>query len=143
MDIKLVQKLAEVMENAQLSSLEICEGDTKISMARGFAPVAAPAAMPAAAIAPAVATEAAAAPAALPGEMLVAPLVGIGYHAASPEAKPYVTVGQAVKKGDTLCLIEAMKLMNEFNAPKDGVIAEICFENGALVEFGQPLFRLT
>ena len=70
------------------------------------------------------------------------PMVGIFYTAPSPDAEPFVKVGQKVKKGDTLCIIEAMKLMNEITAEEDGEIAEVCVQNGQVVEFGQPLFRL-
>ena len=69
-------------------------------------------------------------------------MVGVFYAAASPDSAPYVQVGQAVKKGDTLCVIEAMKLMNEINAEESGVITEICVKNGDLVQFGQPLFKI-
>ena len=76
------------------------------------------------------------------GETVKAPLVGVFYTAPAPDAAPFVTVGQRVKKGDTLCIIEAMKLMNEIESTHDGVIARVLAENGAMVEFGQPLFEI-
>jgi acetyl-CoA carboxylase biotin carboxyl carrier protein len=76
------------------------------------------------------------------GTAIPCPLVGVFYAAPSPEDAPFVTVGSTVKKGDVLCIVEAMKLMNEITAEKDGVITEICAENGAVVEYGQPLFYL-
>jgi len=71
------------------------------------------------------------------------PMVGVFYAASAPDAAPYVTVGSKVKKGDTLCIIEAMKLLNEINAEVDGEIADICVENGQVVEFGQTLFKIS
>lgn len=74
------------------------------------------------------------------GKTIKAPMVGVFYQAASPEADPYVTVGKTVKKGDTVCIIEAMKLMNEIQAEEDGTIKEILVKNGDIIEYGQPLF---
>lgn len=74
------------------------------------------------------------------GKTIKAPMVGVFYQAASPEADPYVTVGKTVKKGDTVCIIEAMKLMNEIQAEEDGTIKEILAKNGDIIEYGQPLF---
>lgn len=74
------------------------------------------------------------------GKTIKAPMVGVFYKAASPEAEPYVTVGKTVKKGDTVCIIEAMKLMNEIQAEEDGTIKEILVKNGDIIEYGQPLF---
>lgn len=74
------------------------------------------------------------------GKTINAPMVGVFYQAASPEAEPYVTVGKTVKKGDTVCIIEAMKLMNEIQAEEDGTIKEILAKNGDIIEYGQPLF---
>lgn len=97
---------------------------------------AAPAAVPAAAAA------AAAAPAEDEGTAVESPMVGVFYAAPSPDSDPYVTVGSTVKKGDVLCLIEAMKLMNEVTAEKSGTITKICVENGQVVEYGQPIFMI-
>ena len=76
------------------------------------------------------------------GEAVTSPMVGVFYSAPSPDSDPYVTIGSQVKKGDVLCLIEAMKLMNEVTAEKNGEICEICVENGQVVEYGQPLFMI-
>lgn len=101
------------------------------------APVAAPVAAPAPQ--PEVAAPASA-PSAPQGKTIDAPMVGVFYQAPSPDAEPYVKVGQSVKKGDTVCIIEAMKLMNEIQAEEDGVISEILVKNGEIVEFGKPMF---
>ena len=76
------------------------------------------------------------------GDVLESPMVGVFYAAPSPDSEPYVTVGSSVKQGDVLCLIEAMKLMNEVTAERSGVITEVCVDNGQVVEYGQPLFRI-
>ena len=151
MDIKIVKQLADLMEEKSLASLEYSTGDTSIHLVKAVAstpsnlnqpitvqplPVAQTVEPPAvtAPVQPEVTTVA--------GDPLESPLVGIGYMASSPEEKPFVTVGSRVKKGQTLCIIEAMKVMNEFIAPRGGEIAEVCFKDGQLVEYGQPLFRL-
>jgi acetyl-CoA carboxylase biotin carboxyl carrier protein len=122
--------------------LEVKEGDSKVHLEKpgnitvnntGVAPVVAPAAAP---VAPAVA------PAAETGKTINAPIVGVFYAAPSPDAEPYVSVGKRVKKGDVVCIIEAMKCMNEIQAETDGVIAEVLAVNGELVEYDQPLFRV-
>ena len=92
--------------------------------------------------APAPAAPAAPAAAAQEGTLVLSPTVGVFYAAASPDSKPFVEVGDQVKKGDTLCIIEAMKLMNEIPAEVDGTVAEICVGNGQVVEYNQPLFRI-
>lgn len=144
MDMKSVKQLADLMEQRGLSHIEVCEGEHKISLTKQ--PAAAPAAQTTApALVPAPAPQAAAPEQTTPpkpGEELNSPLVGVAYLAPEPEADPFVCVGQAVKKGQTLCIVEAMKVMNEFAAPRDGVVAEICVADGVLVEFGQCLFRL-
>lgn len=150
MDIKIVKQLAELMEKHNLNELSISEEGHSITLGRSTTPaqpveVAQPAPAPVAVPQPVPAPAPVAAPAVAAvesGEALTAPLVGVAYRAASPDAAPFVQVGQAVLKGQTLCILEAMKVMNEFTCPRDGVIQEICFENEALVEFGQCLFRL-
>lgn len=146
MNVKIVQQLADIMVEKDISSLEFCENETKIKMTRGACvsaqPVVqqfAPAQQPAAA---APAEQAEAAPAAIDGELIESPIVGIGYKSPAPGEQPFVSVGSRVAKGQVLCIIEAMKVMNEFAAPRDGEITEVCFEDGQLVEFGQPLFRM-
>ena len=105
-----------------------------------------PVSVPAPAVAPApVATTTPAAPAPqenTAGKTIDAPMVGVFYQAPSPDAEPFVKVGQSVKKGDTVCIIEAMKLMNEIQAEQDGVITEVLAKNGDIIEFGQPLFAI-
>ena len=143
MDLKRIKSLAELMGDAGLTHLELWEGEDKVILSKAAAAAPAMAAPVAGQPASTPAEQAAPAPApALDENTLVAPLVGCVYLAADPESKPYVKVGSAVKQGQVLCIVEAMKVMNEFTCPRDGVIAEVCVENGQLVEYGQPLFRL-
>lgn len=146
MDFKSVKQLADLMEERGLTRIEVSEGEHKISLSREVpfvtAMPAAPVAQPAVAAAPPPQAEAAPAAEEKAGEELTAPLVGIAYLAPQPGAEPFVQAGSPVKKGQTLCIIEAMKVMNEFTAPRDGTVAEVCTANGEMVEFGQCLFRL-
>ncbi len=147
MDLRKLKTLIELVESSGIAELEISEGEERVRITRTGAPVAAmpqvyAAAPQAAAPAPAAAP-AAAAPAQAPaveGHVIKSPMVGSFYRSASPGAKPFVDVGQSVNSGDTLCIIEAMKLLNEIEADKGGVIKAILVENGQPVEFGQPLF---
>lgn len=153
MNFRDINKLAELMESKDLTLVEINEGDTKIKMERGARQVIVPAAA-AAPVMPAASGNAmeaikADSPANTPSKaqedklnVIKSPTVGVFYSSSSPEAKPYVEIGSSVKKGDVVCLIEAMKLMNEIQSDVDGEIAEICVDNGQVVEFGQPLFRI-
>ena len=139
MDIKSVKQLAALAQEFDLAQLAVKDGEFEVTISRGgaavvAAPMAATPAPVAVAAQPAQAQEA--------GEALNAPLVGVVYLAAKPGAAPFVQVGQAVKQGQTLCILEAMKVMNEFPAPRDGVVTAVCVENEDLVEFGQCLFRL-
>ena len=119
------------------------KSEVKVVAAEPIEVPAAPMVIPAAPAAPtAPAAPAAEAAPVAEGKEIKSPMVGVFYAAASPDSDPYVQVGQAVKKGDTLCIIEAMKLMNEINAEESGVITEICVKNGDLVQFGQPLFKI-
>ena len=154
MDLRKLKTLIDLVSESGVAELEITEGDDHVRIvnrkdsapAAAAAAVAAPAPIPvAAAAAPtaeaAAAAPAAAAPAAAENRQTInSPMVGTFYRAPSPGAKPFVDVGQHVKAGDTVCIIEAMKLLNEIEAETDGVIQEILVENGAPVEFGQPLF---
>ena len=150
MDLRKLKTLIDLVSESGVAELEITEGDDRVKIVNrtGAAPVtvAAPAVMPAPipASAPAAAPvqEAAPAPAAAPEETRTvnSPMVGTFYRAPSPGAKPFVDVVQKVKAGDTVCIIEAMKLLNEIETEYDGVIKEILVENGQPVEFGQPLF---
>ncbi|WP_031568651.1 acetyl-CoA carboxylase biotin carboxyl carrier protein [Rheinheimera texasensis] len=148
MDIRKIKKLIELLEESGINELEITEGEESVRISRGgpvqqYAPVhytAAPAAAPApAAAVPAAAPAAAAAPA-VTGHQLRSPMVGTFYRAASPTSKNFAEVGQSVKVGDTLCIVEAMKMMNQIQADKAGTITAILVENGEPVEFDQPLF---
>ncbi len=131
------------------AELEITEGEEKVKIVKGgVVSVSAPPAMAMPAAAPASAPVPAAAPAGEPrdpvqdGHVVKAPMVGTFYRSPSPDAKVFVEVGQAVKEGDTICIIEAMKLMNEIEADASGVVKAILVENGQPVEYGQPLFIL-
>ena len=148
MDLRKLKTLIDLVQNSGISELEISEGEEKIRIAKHFA--AAPATtnihMPAsavaapAAVAPAPTPVAEAASAEIAGHVMKAPMVGTFYRASSPDAAPFAEVGQTVKEGDTLCVIEAMKLMNEIEADISGVITAIRVENGQAVEYGQPMF---
>ncbi len=147
MDIRKIKKLIELVEESGISELEITEGEESVRISRqSTAPqqlhyAAAPA--PVAAPAPAAAAPAASsAPAAAPepsGHQVRSPMVGSFYRAPSPTAKPFVEVGQSVKVGDTLCIVEAMKMMNQIQSDKAGVVKEILVQDGEPVEFDQPL----
>jgi acetyl-CoA carboxylase biotin carboxyl carrier protein len=147
MDIRKIKKLIELLEESGINELEITEGEESVRISRGgpvqqYAPVhytAAPAAAPAPAAAAPAAAPAAAAPA-VTGHQLRSPMVGTFYRAASPTSKNFAEVGQSVKVGDTLCIVEAMKMMNQIQADKAGTITAILVENGEPVEFDQPLF---
>ncbi|MFO7593615.1 MAG: acetyl-CoA carboxylase biotin carboxyl carrier protein [Pseudomonadota bacterium] len=146
MDIRKVKKLIELLEESGIAEIEIHEGEESVRISRNShapAPVAAPVAAPApsAAPAPAAAEETAEAGSEIPsGHQVTSPIVGTLYRSPSPSAKPFVEVGQSVNVGDTLCIIEAMKIMNQIEADKAGVIKAVLAENGEPVEFGQPLF---
>lgn len=146
MDLRKLKTLIDLVAESDISELEVTEGDGKVrivktapaapqQMVYAAAPtVAAPAAAPAA---PAAEVEAPVVPS---GHVVTAPMVGTFYRASNPGAVPFVEVGQSVAEGDALCIIEAMKLLNEIEADKAGVIKEVLVENGAPVEYGQPLF---
>lgn len=149
MDLRKVKKLIDLVSDSGIAELEITEGEETVRISRygqmppqammypshypmqmqGAAPVAAPA----------VAAEAAA-PAAPEGHIVKSPMVGTFYRSSSPGAKPFVEVGSSINAGETLCIIEAMKLLNEIEADQSGVIKAILIENGQPVEYGEPLF---
>jgi acetyl-CoA carboxylase biotin carboxyl carrier protein len=142
MDIRKIKKLIEIIEESGIAELEIKEGEESIRINRySTAPAAADAPAPVAAAAPAVA-----APAALPaeekitGHVVKSPMVGTFYRSASPGTKVFVEVGQPVQVGDTLCIIEAMKILNQIESDKSGTVTKILVENAEPVEYGQPLF---
>ena len=146
MDIRKVKKLIELLEESNIDELEIREGEASVRICRHrFAAAAMPAAMamPAVAGAPAASAPAAPAPApAVSGHVVVSPMVGTFYRAPAPGAKPFVEVGQAVKAGDVLCIVEAMKMMNQIEADRAGTIGAILVEDGAPVEYDQPLVTI-
>ncbi|MGC6232115.1 acetyl-CoA carboxylase biotin carboxyl carrier protein [Hafnia paralvei] len=149
MDIRKIKKLIELVEESGISELEISEGEESVRISRapaaGSMPMMQPyyAAAPAQAAAPAVAAPAAApaaeAPAAISGHIVRSPMVGTFYRTPSPDAKSFVEVGQKVNAGDPLCIVEAMKMMNQIEADKSGVVKAILVENGQPVEFDEPL----
>ena len=148
MDVKKIESLAKLMKETGLTGLELVEDGQQLRLERQVEVVAAPvaAAVPAAPV-PATGAEALGVAHEEPapvkeGTLVLAPTVGVFYSAPGPDARPFVEVGDQVKKGDTLCIIEAMKLMNEIPAEVDGTVAEICVDNGQVVEFNQPLFRI-
>ena len=149
MDLRKLKKLIDLVQESGISELEITEGEEKVKIVKGgavaiaAAPVAAPVATMQALPAPSSGPAAPAAePAAQEGHVVKAPMVGTFYRSPSPDAKVFVEVGQAVKEGDTICIIEAMKLMNEIEADASGSVKAILVENGQPVEYGQPLFIL-
>jgi acetyl-CoA carboxylase biotin carboxyl carrier protein len=147
MDLRKLKTLIELVESSGIAELEISEGEERVRITRSVAAaqqVYAPA--PQQQI-PVAAPQVAAAPAAEPakpavaeGHVVKSPMVGTFYRSASPGAKPFVDVGQSVNSGDTLCIIEAMKLLNEIDSDQSGTVKAILVENGQPVEFGQPLF---
>lgn len=147
MDLRKLKTLIDLVSESNVSELEITEADGKVRIvkspppsAQPLAPVA-PVAAPAVAAAP-VATQAAA-PAAEPvisGHTVKSPMVGTFYRSASPGAKPFVEIGGEIKEGEPICIIEAMKIMNEIEADRSGTVTQILCQNGQAVEFGQPLY---
>jgi len=155
MDLRKLKTLIDLVSESNISELEITEAEGKVRIVKAdphapAAPVmmAAPASVPAVAAPPirtaasiaADAAEAAALEAAETGHIVKSPMVGTFYRAASPGGKPLVEIGAPVKSGEPICIIEAMKIMNEIEADETGAIAKILCENGQAVEFGQPLF---
>ncbi len=145
MDIRKIKKLIELVEESGITELEISEGEESVRISRtsnvvATAPVAAaPVAIAAAPVAATVAAPVAAAPATVTGHHVVSPMVGSFYRASSPDAKPFVEVGSKVNVGDTLCIVEAMKMMNQIESDKAGTVVAIEVEDGAAVEFDQVL----
>lgn len=153
MKIEEIKELIQALEQSSLTSLELTRGETSVKLTKNHIASPAPSAeipVPVIQAAPFVSNMSAmSAEPAEPvkveqpeGRAVTCPLVGVFYAAPSPNDAPFVSVGSTVKKGDVLCIVEAMKLMNEITAEQDGTITEICVENGQVVEFGQPLFYL-
>jgi acetyl-CoA carboxylase biotin carboxyl carrier protein len=146
MDLEQVRALAQILTEHDLGALELSSGEERIRLERR--PVAAPP-QTASAQPQQPAIQQAAASAEAKGQAkgpdyaeIKSPMVGVFYAAPSPDSEPFVKAGSHVKKGDVLCVIEAMKLMNEVNAEQDGKILEVCVQNGDVVEYGQTLFKL-
>ena len=141
MDIRKIKKLIEIIEESDIAELEIKEGEESIRISRYSAAPAQVTYAPAPVAAP-TATAVAAAPAEekITGHVVKSPMVGTFYRSASPGTKVFVEVGQAVLAGDTLCIIEAMKILNQIEADKSGVVTQILVDNAEPVEYGQPLF---
>ena len=148
MDLRKLKTLIDLVSESNVSELEITEAEGKVRIVKSGGSVvqqyvAAPVPTPVAAAAPVAAPAAAAeAPAAaqVTGHVVKSPMVGTFYRASSPGAKAFVEVGSQVKEGDTICIIEAMKILNEIEADKSGTVTRILGENGQAVEYGQPLF---
>lgn len=148
MKISDIKALAELVRKNNLSALDLSEGELHIRIENAPAPQSAPApeaaapqeASPVPAPAPAPAVDNG--PDFGAARMIVSPMVGVFYASPSPDDPPFVKVGQKVHKGDVLCIIEAMKLMNEITAEEDGEIIDVCAANGSVVEYGQTLFKL-
>src|SRR5262245_11450747 len=156
MDLRKLKKLIDLVEESGIAELEVTEGEEKVKIVKGGGPgkevvVLSPSAVPVSAppvqVAaqvpqPAAAAPAAEAPKAPEGHIVKSPMVGTFYRAGAPGAKPFVEVGDTVKVGQTICVIEAMKLMNEIEADKDGVVKAIMVENAQPVEYGEPLMMI-
>ena len=140
MELREIQELMRCFDASGLTALELSGEGTSLRMEKGGA------ARPAAPLPQAATAETAPAPvppAARATVEITAPMVGVAYAAPSPDAQPYIQLGQRVEKGQTLCLMEAMKMMNEIPAEMDGTVVEICVGNGQVVEYNQPLFRIS
>jgi acetyl-CoA carboxylase biotin carboxyl carrier protein len=147
MDLRKLKTLIELVESSGIAELEISEGEERVRITRtaasalqAYAPAPAPQPVVTAAAQTVAPTAEPAKPAIAEGHVVKSPMVGTFYRSASPGSKAFVDVGQSVNSGDTLCIIEAMKLLNEIEADQGGVIKAILVENGQPVEFGQPLF---
>ncbi len=149
MDLRKLKKLIDLVEESGISELELTEGEEKVRISRALMPSAAPAhymaaphmaPQPMAHAAPASSTAAAPVAAVEEGHIVKSPMVGTFYRSSSPDAKAFVDVGSSVAIGDTICIIEAMKLLNEIECDFAGVIKKILVENGQPVEYGEPLF---
>ena len=150
MDIRKVKKLIELLEESNINELEITEGEDSVRISRGVpmqayaapAPVAQQPAAPAPVAAPAAAAPVATTPDELAGHVVKSPMVGTYYTSPSPDSAAFVTVGSTVKAGDVLCILEAMKMMNQIEADRAGTIGAILAEDGEPIEYDQPLFTI-
>ena len=150
MDIRKVKKLIELLEESNINELEITEGEESVRISRGMpmqayaapAPLAPQPAAIAAPAAPVAAAPVAAAPEELAGHIVKSPMVGTYYASPAPDSAAFVTVGSTVKAGDVLCILEAMKMMNQIEADRAGTIGAILAEDGEPIEYDQPLFTI-
>ncbi len=145
MDLRKLKTLIDLVSDSNVSELEITEAEGKVRIVKGGPAMVQAYQMPQmqampAPVAPAAPAPVAAAPAVASGHAVKAPMVGTFYRSASPGAKAFVEIGQTVKQGETICIIEAMKILNEIEADKAGTVTQILCENGQAVEYGQPLF---
>ncbi len=146
MDLRKLKTLVDLVSESNISELEITEADGKVRIVKAGASLAQPVYAPPVASPPAPAEAVPAPPAAAAeksvetGHVVKSPMVGTFYQASTPGGKPFVEVGSAIKEGDPICIIEAMKIMNEIEADKSGTVTRILCQNGQAVEFGQPLF---
>jgi acetyl-CoA carboxylase biotin carboxyl carrier protein len=147
MDLRKLKTLIDLVSDSNVSELEITEAEGKVRIVKSMgvaAPVvmqqAAPVAMVAAPLPAAVPSDVPAAPVVSAGHAVKSPMVGTFYRSSSPGAAPFIQIGSVVKEGDTLCIIEAMKILNEIESDKAGTVTQILCENGQAVEYGQPLF---
>ena len=154
MDLRKLKKLIDLVEESGIAELELTEGEEKVKISRQveaqqIAPqyiqspqIAAPPVIPQSPSEPSTSEQSDKSATASPSteKHIISPMVGTFYRASSPDAGPFVEIGSTVKKGDILCIIEAMKILNEIESDKDGVIKKILIENGQPVEFGEPLF---
>ncbi len=152
MDLRKLKTLIDLVSESNVSELEITEAEGKVRIVKSapvgmaapltyaMAPAAAPVAAPTAA--PVAAQAVAAAPVEPPGHTVKSPMVGTFYRSSSPGAKAFVEVGDTIKEGETICIVEAMKILNEIEADKTGTVTAILVQNGQAVEYGQPLFTI-
>jgi acetyl-CoA carboxylase biotin carboxyl carrier protein len=142
MDLRKLKKLIDLVQESGISELEVTEGEEKVKIVKSGSAAAAyagPVSVPTAVAPTEPGPPAAAAPAENEGHLVKSPMVGTFYRSPSPGAKPFVEVGDTVKSGDVICIIEAMKLLNEIECDKDGIIKAILVDNGQPVEYGEPL----
>jgi len=143
MDLRKLKTLIDLVQQSGIAELEITEGEERVRISRGATAAPVAAAPPVTLVPFAPADTSTAAPAAAEGHVLKSPMVGTFYRAAAPGSNPFVELGQAVKAGDVVCIIEAMKLLNEIEADRDGIVKTILVDNGQPVEYGQPLMIIT
>ena len=134
MNIKTIRELAGILQDANLTALELEEGETRIRLEKSAPAQIVQSSVPAPLDDPGLDFNAI--------SLVTSPMVGVFYATPAPDQEPFVKVGSKVKKGDVLCIIEAMKLMNEITAEQDGEVVDICVKSGDDVEFGQPLFKI-